>query len=255
MTIPIEIKFPGTTLPELGSDQLRVVLAEGGLYLERRTDVYTTCTPVGSAHLGLAPHRMQCALHCGKIPRTLIRVMLAFFRQAYDLHRGEAALVLLYHPQRRVFRWHCPEQTVEVYYSFGRLRAYDSIAYEVPLAVPEGYVVFGDAHCHGDLSASPSAIDREDESYKDGLHLIVGRIDRPKSLDYHADFVMDGHRFTLPPTMVLADTRCRPFARAPQSWLKRIHLKRPWYSKDSFTMSSSSDSAAKGRPLFGGSES
>lgn len=235
MSFDVLVKHPGAELPELAPGQVRYVVAGDGLYLERRTAMFATCTRVPGPVAGLAAHGEHCRLSCGRLPRLMTRAMLGFFRAAYLLHGGEAALVLLYDPARRTFRWHCPKQTVEVYTGYGgRTRAYDSIKYDVPLVVPEGYVVFGDAHSHGSLSAIPSGTDKEDESHKDGLHLIVGRLDRPGKFDYHADFVMDGRRFALDPAAVLEDPRCEPLPRVPPAWVRSIHMQRssPWYYSD-----------------------
>ena len=227
MTPEVYLKQPARPLPELRPGQIRYVVAGDGVYLERRTSMYATATPTPGPLAGLLPHAPTCTLLCGRIPRLLIRSMLAFFRDAYELHRGEAALVLLYHPGRRAFRWHCPHQTVEVYRSYGRLRAWDSITYDMPLQLPPGYLIFGDAHDHGDLPASPSGTDRGDEVHKDGLHLIVGRIDRLPRVEYHVDFVMDGHRFPVEPADILEDLSCSPLPRAPAAWMQRIHMKGP----------------------------
>lgn len=227
----IVVKRPGVEPPALAEGGLRYLLARDGLYLERRTALYHTSTRLTGPLLGLAAHEVSCQLFFPPLPRVLVRAMLTFFKAAYDLHGGEAALVLLYHPGTGAYRWHCPPQTVEVYRSFGRLRAYDAIAYELPLELPEGYVVFGDAHSHGSMPAYASAVDKHDEEHKDGLHLIVGRIDEPGRYDYHADFVMDGQRFGLDPAAVLEDMRCRPFARPPAPWLERITMKQPsWWT-------------------------
>jgi len=231
MSLPIVVKHPGVDLPELGLDQMRYVLSRDGLFLERSTALFRTCARVEQPPADLDEHRAGCLLFCGKLPAVLVRTMLGFFRAAYRMHEGEAALVLLYHPQQRRFRWHCPSQTVEAYRSYGRLIAHDSIEYELPLEVPGDYVILGDAHSHGELTAFPSGVDKRDEAYKDGLHIIVGRIDRPGRIDYHVDFVMDGQRFTMEPADVLEDLECEPFERAPRSWLKRIHIKEytPWF--------------------------
>lgn len=231
MNIDVLVKSPGAELPELGAGQVRYVVAADGAFLERRTPLYSTCVRVPGPLASLGSHDEHCRLTCGRLPRLMTRAMLAFFRAAYHLHGGEAALVLLYDPIRRAFRWHCPPQTVEVHQGFGgRLRASDSVEYEMPLNLPEGCVVFGDAHSHGELPAVPSGTDKHDESHKDGLHLIVGRLDRPGGIDYHADFVMDGRRFTLGPSAVLEDPRCEPLSRVPAAWLRCIRIKRtsPW---------------------------
>ena len=226
MTPEVHVKRAGVPLPELPPGGLRYVLARDGMYLERHTDLYRTSTRIDGPLVGLSPHEARCELGCGKVPRILGRVMLAFFEAAYRLHEGEAALVLLYHPQRRLFRWHCPEQTVEVYSSYGRLYAYDAIAFDLPLELPAGFILLGDVHSHGDLGARPSGIDERDEEHSDGLHVIVGRIGRRGPPDYHVDFVMDGRRFNLRPEAVFEDPACRPLPRPPASWMKRIHLAR-----------------------------
>ena len=236
--VPILVKAADNPLPELLPGEMRIVVSGNGPYLERRTSMYQTSTRWSGPLMGLEEHEERCRLFCGRIPRTVIRTMLGFFREAFRLHQGEAALILLYHPERRLFRWLCPEQTVEVYKSYGRLRAYDDVSYDVPLTIPEGYVVFGDAHSHGEMSAFPSGMDKRDEEFKDGLHIIVGRIDEPAKTHYHIDFVMDRQRFHFEPEKILEDVRCPPFHHCPKSWLGKIQLK----PKSSFWSTWSRDS-------------
>src|SRR5262245_13654360 len=130
--IPIHLKLPHLALPDLQPGQMRLVLAGDGSYLERRTSMYATSARYSGPLVGLAAHQERCTLYCGKMPRSLIRQMLGFFQSAYRIHGGEAALALLYNPEGRTFRWHCPEQTVDVYRSFGKLRAYDDITFDMP---------------------------------------------------------------------------------------------------------------------------
>jgi len=235
MSMPIHVKFPGTILPELEPGAMRYVLARDGLLLERSSGLFSTTTPLEGPILELAEHRPRCTLHCGKVPTALVRAMLGFFQVAYRIHQGEAALILLHHPDTGRFRWHCPEQKVEVYRSYGRLSAYDAVNFEIPLEVPDGYVILGDAHSHGELSAIPSYVDEKDEKYKDGLHLIVGRVHKPGRTEYHVDFVMDGHRFTLNAEDVLETTLHEHVGKAPLSWLERVRMEQysSWYSKSS----------------------
>jgi hypothetical protein len=221
--IPIHAKWPGCQLPELEPGKVRYVLARDGVYFERRTEQFASSTLSSGPFMELDEHGEQCVLSCGTIPRTMIRSMLAFFGAAYARYEGEAALILLYHAGARHFRWHCPHQTVEVYGSLGRLRARDTIRFENPVTLPDGYIPFGDAHSHGNWDAIPSGIDRREEAYTDGLHIIVGNLLRTPT--YHIDFMIDGRRFNLPPKLILADTQCEPFSYVPDCWIERIHMK------------------------------
>lgn len=219
MKIDICLKHEEAELPELPIGEHRYVLASNGAYLERRTPMFTTSARVKGDVPGLAEHYQYCLLACGKINRAMHGAMLAFFAHAHRLHGGEAALILLYDVDRRRFRWFCPEQTVEMYQSGGRWWACDTIRFEHPLDLPDGYVLFGDAHLHPG-SPYPSAVDAGDD--QDGLHIIVGRVGAQTR--YHVDFVMDGVRFAVRESLIFEDPECQPWSHAPEGWLQRIRL-------------------------------
>jgi len=228
-------------LPPLEEGESRYIVADNGVFLERRDSMFTTCSRVNQRDLRLEWHQPSCELHCGKIPRLLHRAMLGFFKHAHELHDGEVALVLLYHPQRRRFRWHCPHQIVERYPIGDRWVTADYIHFDNPLELPEGYIHFGDAHLHPG-PPNPSAMDMADD--QDGLHLIVGNI--LTRISYSVTFVMDGTRFRIPPEDVFEDLSCEPLARPPKVWMQQIEIKNvkpSWQSKPvqyvSYTPSSS----------------
>jgi hypothetical protein len=182
--------------------------------------MFSTSIRVNLHNFDLARHEEYCRLTCGRIPRVLHRAMLSFFKCAHDVYGGEAALVLLYHPERKIFRWHCPKQTVDLYQTRSGWTASDFIEYRNPLTLPDGYVNFGDAHLHAG-PPTPSLVDVRDD--QDGLHIIVGTIQTVPS--YHVDFVMDGRRFPIPPEAIFDDPHCRPLDRTPPTWLKQIRLR------------------------------
>lgn len=224
MLIPIYIKQPGVELPSLGAEESRYVLATNGTFLEqRRSSMFTTSVRVDPLDRPLASHHEYCRLTCGKLPRVMHRAMLAFFKYAHEVHGGEAALVLLYHPEQQTFRWHCPEQFVDIFETWSGWATWDTIEFKNPLVLPEGYLHFGDAHLHAG-GPSPSAIDINDD--QDGLHIIVGTIRSVPS--YHLDFVMGQTRFAVAPETFFADPQCRPFDRPPARWLKQIRLRKVW---------------------------
>jgi hypothetical protein len=218
MQIPTYLSRRDAAPPESAGEPSRCVVADNGVFVERRSPMFTTSVRVPHFDLDLARHDEYCVLRCGRIPRTMHRAMLSFFKRAHGVHGGEAALVLLFHPARRTFRWHCPEQVVERFETASGWVTGDTIEYANPLALPEGHVQFGDAHLHVG-AAIPSLMDLRDDG--DGLHIIVGHIKSTPS--YHVDFVMDGRRFPIEPDAIFDDVHCEPIGGTPSAWLKRIN--------------------------------
>jgi hypothetical protein len=229
MNQEICIKRPGETLRPLPVGGSRYVLARNGLFFERRTRLYATCAEVRRFPVGLEAHGESCRLHFGRLPRRMGRIMLGFFRRAYALHGGEAVLLLLYHPEHRRFRWYCPHQTIEKrqgYYG-DWYTSYD-IRYDEPDALPPGWLLAGDAHSHAWMPAYASHTDVVEERYKDGLHIVAGRIDRD-AIELSVEFVMDQKRFPIAAESVLAGCDLRRSGRFPAAWEERIHVERVAY--------------------------
>jgi hypothetical protein len=229
MNQDIRIKRPGEALPPLPVGGLRYVLARNGLFLERRTRLFATCTEVDRYPVGLDEHTESCRLHFGRLPRRMCRIMLGFFRRAYAMHGGEAVLLLLYHPEHRRFRWYCPRQTIEKrqdYYG-GWYTDYD-IRYDEPDALPPGWVLAGDAHSHAWMPAYASYTDVAEERYKDGLHVVAGRIDRAEA-ELSVEFVMDQKRFRVAVEDVFSGCDLRRSGRFPAAWEERIRIERVAY--------------------------
>ena len=216
------LKYKGVELPRLAAGETRLVVARSGLFRERRDTMFRACTRVSDSCLPLEEGEEYCVLACGRIPRILHRAMLGFFRSAHLAHGGEAALILLFHAARRVFRWHCPQQYVNVYRSAGGWAAEDCIQFDNPLALPHGYVHFGDAHLHPG-SPQPSLLDIADE--RDGLHIIVGNIAAQPT--YHVTFIVDGRRFQVAPELIFESMDVEPTDAVPRNWLNCIVIRPP----------------------------
>ena len=220
MNLPILLKQGTTSLPRLRTNAARLVLARNGMFLERRGPMFLTSTRMRAADLELDDHTQYCLLSFGVLPGELHRDMLTFFLHAHRIHGGEAALILLFHPERRCFLWHCPPQTVDMHEHRDGWYADDIIEFENPLDLPDGYVQLGDAHLHPG-SPHPSALDRHED--QDGLHIIVGNITRTPQ--YHIDFVMDGVRFPVPPAQFFAAPDSLPDTLAPDLWIEQIRIR------------------------------
>jgi hypothetical protein len=226
MHFPVVLKRQSAELPPLAMNETRLLVADNGMFVERRGPMYTTCTRVMKVDLELDDHSQFCRLNLGRLPRVLHRAMLAFFRYAHEVHGGEAALVLLFHPEKRRFRFYCPLQTVEVFETHRGWYTSDYIEFENPLELPPGYVQIGDAHLHPG-SPHPSVMDVNDD--QDGLHIIVGNIAHKPS--YNIDFVMDGVRFRVAPGLFFQDPDCQPGGRPPEKWLKQIRIRRTQFGQ------------------------
>lgn len=223
------IKRNGEQLPELAPNSMRYVIAENGMFLERRTAHFTTSCRVEHCGAGLQPHTNRCELHAPPIPAELARQMVAYFRYGYTLHGGEAALVLLYAPLEERYSWYCPRQTVEMWESWsGKWYGSPDIHYVDPLEIPAGMIAFGDAHSHANMPAYASAVDQKDEEHKDGLHIVVGNLHKHE-VDLYADFVMDGQRFEVAPPDVFAIAGAAEVSQPatdafPQEWRDCIEI-------------------------------
>ena len=201
----------------------RLVVARNGVFVERRGPMYTTSTRLRPGrHAVGGPQPVLHARRAASCPPPMHRVMLSFFLQAHRIHGGEAALVLLFHPERRRYLWHCPVQTVDLHEHHDGWYVEDTIEFDNPLDLPEGYLQLGDAHLHPDWTPSECLDVRDDQ---DGLHIIVGNITRTPQ--YHIDFVMDGIRFPTGPRQFFADPATRPGSRAPSRGSTRS-ASAPW---------------------------
>ncbi len=223
---PIHFKRKGTQLPDLKPDQARYLIANNGTFIERNTAMYRTNVGLKTWDLELEPSDEYCYLRCGRMNAVMHRAMLSFFLHAHRLHRGEAALVLLFNAERRQFAWFCPDQYVDVKATQLGWVTIDEIEFENPWVLPDGYRRVGDAHLHP-ASPHPSAQDMWDD--EDGLHIIVGNINTQPA--YNIDFVMDGRRFRLRPEQFFAQPDCEPFSQPPKEWMKRIHIRKVGQTK------------------------
>ncbi len=160
------------------------VVARDGLYLRKRSLLGVSQTKVGRiAHLPAGSEFVDYALP--KVPADLMARVVGFFRAVYRLHRTEAAVLLVW--RDGVFDLVVPPQKVTSV----------SVAFDVRDGdVPPGWRVVGSMHSHGAFGAYASTIDEDDEAELDGLHVVVGDLDR-RRIGYAAAIVVDGVRFAL----------------------------------------------------------
>jgi hypothetical protein len=79
-------------------------------------------------------------------------------------------------------------------------------------------------HSHGAFGAFASTTDEDDEAGLDGLHLVVGDLERRRA-GYAAAVVVDGVRFPLKPSRLFE--RPRRLAEPPADWLAKVTVAPP----------------------------
>ena len=229
MRFPILLKDGQAAKPE--DDSLYYVVASNGIFQVRNTPGYRAVTRACGDTPGLESEHERLDLLCPPLPHDLIDDVLAFFCDVYRRYGGEAIVILFYRPETREFRARAPEQTISRYRGWdGSWRVVQRLDYE-HVDRPAGFLRFGSIHSHGAGPAYASHTDCADEQFEDGLHVVVGDLDRGRQ-SRSAAFVANGVRFDLHPDQVFA-ARPLPDASARDAWMervKRIEVDRPVYS-------------------------
>jgi hypothetical protein len=185
------------------------VVARDGLYLRKRSLLGVSQTKVGRiAHLPPGSEFVDYALP--RVPADVMARVVGFFRAIYRLQRTEAAVLLIW--RDGVFDLVVPPQKVTSV----------SVAFDVRDGdIPAGWRVVGSMHSHGAFGAYASTTDEDDEAELDGLHVVVGDLER-RSIGFAAAVVVDGVRFALKANRLFE--RPRRFVEPPADWLARVKL-------------------------------
>lgn len=202
-------------------------LTRDGLFFCRNHPFFESDVPATHLPSWLAEHKPNCVLRYPKLPVSALEYIVGFFRRIYDRYQSEAIVLLLWNMQRRRYRICVPPQKASVWESSYGTRVALDVTYKVPVSLPPGCILAASIHSHADGDAYSSWTDRDDEEYRDGIHVVCGRIHREQP-EFHIQLVVDGHRFDLD-----FDDFFRGFEqrreRIPKQWLKKVKclVKRP----------------------------
>ena len=182
------------------------VVARDGLYLRKRSLLGVSQTKVERvAHLPAEREYVDYALP--KVPSDLMARVVGFFRAVYRDQKTEALVLLLL--RAGSFDLVVPEQKVTL----------ASVRFDlVDGDLPAGSRLVGTIHSHGALGAFASSVDEDDEAELDGLHIVVGDLDRRPS--YAAAIVVDGVRFPRKVSQLIE--RPRRLVEPPAGWLAAV---------------------------------
>lgn len=193
MPLPIYLKL-NDAMPR-PEDSEFYWLTQDGPFLCRNHPFFTSDVPTSRPIQALAPHEPRCILRYPRVKASTLEFIVGFFGRVFEMHRSEAVVLLLWDLENQRYKLFVPEQTATVWRSWGGGLSPLDVRYQVPI-LPRRHLLVGDIHCHGNLAAFASATDRDDERYRDGVHVVVGRIDQDPP-QFHLELTIDGFRFTL----------------------------------------------------------
>jgi proteasome lid subunit RPN8/RPN11 len=219
---PLYVKTdPALPWPE--DEGVFYVLGSNGLFLCRNHPFFRSSVPARGWPSELAFQDQHLDLHHPMVPREQLELMVGFFSRVADLHDAEAVVLLLWDRQQNRLMLRVPAQRARVSEGWTGDRYPLDIKYTMPTHLGRNVSLVGTAHSHVDAAAYASTVDRHDELYLAGLHIVVGRIqDEPP--EFHCEFVVDGTRFRVEPAMVLEPYRKRR-TDVPKAWLDRVSIK------------------------------
>lgn len=219
--VPVVLKDEGWS--PLETDGTRFVLAGNGLFLERRTGLYTAMVRADTGVPGLLPQEAGLDLRVPALEPALLARIMAFFRAVHERWLGEAIVVLFYRTRDGDGTVEttavAPVQTIRGRSYGGRFTADLHLEYGAAESPGPGWLKLGTFHSHSNVSPHHSSTDAHDELFETGLHLTAGYVDRPRP-EFEVAFVVAGTRFPVAPETVLPPFR--GIAAFPDDWLGRV---------------------------------
>jgi hypothetical protein len=226
LTTPIYHKTDEAMEPP-ADDPVCHVLAGNGLFIRRKHRFFTSCVKSRDWPGELAPQKQYLKLHCPKLPQAAMEWIVGFFSRIADLHESEAAAILLWNPRLERVSFKIPDQIATVNEGWNGYRYASDVRYKTPQLDPD-VCFFGTIHSHVDGAAYSSHIDRNDESYLTGLHVVVGRIDQEPP-EVHCEYVVDGVRFRVDTRTVIEGYERRR-TDIPAEWIARVKVELKRYA-------------------------
>ena len=217
---PVRLKTgPNDPWPE---EPVSYLLAGNDLFLCRNHRLFRSCVPAPTWPRELARQATFLEPRFPPLPAGLFARMVGFFDAVARRHGAEAIVLLALDTQTGEVHPVVPEQVAVVSIGWRGTTYAESVEYQPPEDLPDGWVVIADVHSHVHAPAGSSWIDHDDEQHSAGLHIIVGRIHREPP-DVRVEAVVDGTRFKLSPEPFLQGYAARNLEFPPE-WLDRLEV-------------------------------
>ncbi|MCU0916965.1 MAG: hypothetical protein MUC88_20745 [Planctomycetes bacterium] len=215
--VPFVLLPPGKTPEDMDAEALKDgntvyhLIAKGGVYLRHCNDLYHSVQEAdGIPFLGEV--KEFCQINFKPVPVTMLNEMVAFAKEVYRIHKGEAAMIMYYNKTDGTWKWDVPEQETSV----GGL----SVDYKQPPPPPEGYKMLGSCHSHGNAAAFQSGTDQNDELNFDGVHITIGNLETNVSV--HVRLCIAGAGWTVKDESCLLEKPPEPKIDVKQELLDRV---------------------------------
>jgi len=220
---PIVVKLEADTpLPE--DAPVFHLLTKDGLFLCRNHPFFRSCVRVEKFPSELAAHEPSLELHYPKLPRKLVEQVVGFFSIVGRRFSSEAAVLLAWDRIAGEVVAIVPEQTGIVGESWSGKPYPLELEYTIP-PLPPQLMLIGDAHSHVDGPAYASSMDKADEQFRAGLHIVVGRVHQEPP-EFHCEVTVDGTRFLVRDlAKVFGGYRRRREREVPEAWLDKLSVK------------------------------
>jgi hypothetical protein len=152
-----------------------------------------------------------------------LELIVGFFAEVAKRHCAEAAVLLLYDQLANKIRFFIPFQKATVSKSWMGKQYPVDLKYDLPTKLDPQLSLIGDIHSHATEAAYASFTDKQDETHQAGVHIVVGQVHREPP-DIHCEFVVDGYRFPISPSLVLEGYRRRR-KKVPPAWFDRVKVR------------------------------
>src|SRR5262245_26966640 len=203
-------------------------LTRARAFLCRNRPFFPSDVPTRRPIRALAAHEPGCVLRYPRVKASTLESIVGFFDRVYRLYQSESVVLLLWDLEGQRYKLCVPEQEASVWESWGGARSPQDVRYTVPLLAAR-HLLVGDVHCHGNMAAYASATDRDDERYRDGVHGVVGDIEREPP-EFHLELALDGYRFALEREQIF-EGYVERHRFVPRQWLEKVHVKVDSYSR------------------------
>jgi hypothetical protein len=200
------------------------LLTRDGLFLCRNHPFFRSSVRVEQFPSELAAHQPFLKMRYPKLPRKLVEQVVGFFAIVGRRYASEAAVLLAWDKTAETVVAIVPEQIGLVGGGWYGDPFPMELQYEIP-PLPPNLTLIGDMHSHVDGPAYASSMDKADEEYRAGLHIVVGRI-RYEPPEFHCEVTVDGVRFAIKDLgTIMAGYQRRREREVPPEWLDRLTVK------------------------------